>query len=138
MVVEGVGRTLLSQERAVELDILRIGAVEANSASGEIDSGNRGRYSYLFNGVGRLKGHELKMHVDESVKPVAQQVRRKPFGLPEKVNKKLDEMLELDIIEEVPEGWSGPISPLVVVPKSDRDVRVCVDSDMRRNIKAII
>ncbi|KAL9966531.1 hypothetical protein ACROYT_G024619 [Oculina patagonica] len=79
---------------------------------------------------------ELKLHIDESVKPVAQHVRRIPFGLREKVDKKLDELLELDIIEEVPEGPSGWISPLVVVPKGDGDVRVCVD--MRWANEAII
>ena len=38
MFVEGVGPTLLSQETTVQLDILRIGPVEASSVSGEIDS----------------------------------------------------------------------------------------------------
>ena len=38
MFVEGVGPTLLSQETAVQLDILRIGPVEASSVS-------RGKYS---------------------------------------------------------------------------------------------
>ena len=70
------------------------------------------------------------------MKPGAQHVRTIPLGLREKVDVKLDEHLELDIIEEVPEGPSGWISPLVVVPKSDGDVRVCVD--MRRAKKAII
>ena len=60
-----------------------------------------GRYSALFNGVGLLKGCELKLHIDDSVKPVAQHVRRIPFGLREKVDKKLDELLELDIIKGV-------------------------------------
>ena len=41
--IEGVRRTLLSQETAVELDILRIGPVEASSVSKEIDSDIRGR-----------------------------------------------------------------------------------------------
>ena len=72
----------------------------------------------------------------ESVRPVAQPVRRIPFGLLEKVDKKLDELLEADIIEEVPEGPSGWISPLVVAPKGDGDVRVCVD--MRRANEAIV
>lgn len=67
---------------------------------------------------------------------MAQHVRRIPFGLHEKVDAKLDELFELDIIEEVPEGPSGSISPLVVVPKSGGDVRVCVD--MRRANEAII
>ena len=84
-----------------------------------------GRYSALFNGVGLLKGCELKLHIDDSVKPVAQHVRRIPFGLREKVDKKLDELLELYIIEGVPEGPSGWISRLVVVPKSD-SAWICV------------
>lgn len=54
VVVEGVGHTLLGQEAAVEPDILRIARVQANSISGEIDSDIRGRYSYLFNGVGLI------------------------------------------------------------------------------------
>ena len=67
---------------------------------------------------------------------MAQHVRRISFGLREKVDAKLDELLELDIIEEGPEGPSGSISLLVVVPKSDGDVKVCVD--MRRANEAII
>ena len=43
MFVEGVGRTLLSQETTVEIDILRIGPIQACSVSGEIDSGPRVR-----------------------------------------------------------------------------------------------
>ena len=58
------------------------------------------------------------------------------FGWGSAVDKKLDELLELDIIEGVPEGPTGWISPLVVVPKSDGDVRVCVG--MHRANEAII
>ena len=53
------------------------------------------------------------------MRPVAQPVRRIPFGLREKVDKKLDELFETDIMEEVPEGPFGCISPLAVVPKGD-------------------
>ena len=136
MVVKGDGRTLLGCGTAMDLDILRIGPVQANSVSGGIDGDICGRYSALFHGIGLLKGYKLKLHIDDSVKPVAQHVRRIPLGLREKVDKKLDELLELDIIEGVPEGPTGWISPLVVVPKSDGDVRVCVD--MHRANEAII
>ena len=134
VVVKGDGRILLGRGTAMDLDILRIGPVQANSASGGLDSDIRGRYSALFNGVGLLKGHHL--HIADSGKPVAKHVRRIPFGLLKSVDKKLDELLEFDIIEGVPEGPSGWIYPLVVVPKSDGDVRVCVD--MRRANEAII
>ena len=52
------------------------------------------------------------------------------------MDEKLDEMLQADIIKEIPEGPSGWMSPLVVAPKSDGDVKVCVD--MRRANEAII
>ena len=137
VVVKGDGRTLLGRETAEILNLLRVGPFQANNVVSEgLESCIRGKYKALFTGVGLLKGYELKLHIDESVKPVAQPVRRIPFGLREKVDKKLDQLLELDIIEEVPDGPSGWISPLVVVPKGDGDIRVCVD--MRRANEAII
>ena len=44
--------------------------------------------------------------------------------------------MELDIIEEVQKGPSGWISPLVVVPKGDGDMKVCVY--LRRASEAVI
>lgn len=92
-----------------------------------MDSDFREKYKHLFSGVGFLKGYEFKLHVDESVKLVVQHVRSIPFRLQEKMDEKLDEFLELDTIEEVPEGPSGWISPLVVVPEGNGDVRVCTE-----------
>ena len=77
----------------------------------------------MISGVGLLKGYKLKLHVDESMKPVAQHVHR----LQKKVDAKLDELLKLDIIEEVSERLSAWISPLVVASKGDGEVRVCVN-----------
>ena len=87
-----------------------------NVGSRGLESCIREKYKALFTGVGVMKGYEFKLHIDEPVKPVAQPVRRIPFGLRGKVDKKLDQLLELDIIEEVPDGPSRWISPLVVVP----------------------
>ena len=70
-----------------------------------------------------MKGYKLKLHVDESMKPVAQHVHR----LQKKVDAKLDELLKLDIIEEVSERLSAWISPLVVASKGDGEVRVYVN-----------
>ena len=52
------------------------------------------------------------------------------------MEKKLDDLLTCGIIEEVPEGPTSWVSPLVVVPKPDGDVRICVD--MRRANQAIV
>ena len=137
MVVKGDGRTLLSRETAEILNLLHIGPFQTNNVDSRgLESCIREKYKALFTGVGLLKGYERKLYIDESVKPVAQPVRRIPFGLRERVNKKLDQLPQLDIIEEVPHGPSGWISPLVVVPKGDGDIRECVD--MRRANEAII
>ena len=119
-------------------NLLRIGPIHSvNSVEVETtDQDIRDKCKELFNGVGLLKGYELKLNVDTSVKPVAQLVRRIPFGVREKVEKKLDELLACGIIEEVPEGLTSWVSPLVVVPKPDGDVRICVD--MRCVNQAII
>ena len=58
---------------------------------------------------------------------MAQPVRRLPFGLRGKVDKKLNELLQEDIIEKVPSGPTEWTSPLVVVPKPDDDICICVD-----------
>lgn len=96
-----------------------------------MDSDVREKYTHRFSGVNFYK---LKLH-DESVKPVVQHICRILFGWCKKVDAKLDERLELSIIEEVMEGPSGWILSLVV-HKSGRDVRVCVD--MHQANKAIV
>lgn len=67
-----------------------------------------------------------RLYIDDSAKPVTQPVHRILFGLGEKVEKQLNNLLQADIFEEVPEDPTGWISPLVVVPKNDSDIRVCV------------
>ena len=94
------------------------------------DEGIREEYADILSGVGKLKNYQLKPHINKDVKPVAQQVRRLPFGLRDKVDEKLDDLLDKDIIEEVPNTPTAWVSPLVVAPKPDSDIRVCVD--MRR------
>ena len=56
-------------------------------------------FADVFSAIGKLKDYQLKLHVNKDVKPVAQPVRRLPFGLREKVDKKLDELFREDIIE---------------------------------------
>ena len=57
----------------------------------------------LITGVGKLKGYKLKHHINEDVTTVAQSARRLSFGLRDKVDEKLDELLGMGITEEVPE-----------------------------------
>lgn len=72
VVVDGNGRTLLSKETAETLELLRVGPGHVN----EISDGVVEKYKRLFEGVGRLKGYELNLNTDKSVRPVAQLMRR--------------------------------------------------------------
>ena len=84
------------------------------------------KHDAVFRGVGRLKDYQLKIHIDPEVTPVAQPQRRVPFHVRKDVEKKLQELQDLDLIEDV-EGPTPWVSPLVAVPKSNGDVRVCVN-----------
>ena len=59
------------------------------------------RFPKVFSGVGKLSGFQLKLHIDREVTPVAQKPRRIPYPLKDKVQSKIDELLDLDIIEKV-------------------------------------
>ena len=53
------------------------------------DADVRERFPEVFSGIGKLLDFQLELHVNCDVKLVAQPVRRVPFGLIDKVDKKL-------------------------------------------------
>ena len=69
-------------------------------------------------GIGKVK--------DFQVQPVAQPIRKVPYHLRDKLSTKLDELVELDMIEKV-SGPSSWVSPVVVVPNPSGDICLCVD-----------
>ena len=73
------------------------------------------RFNDVFTGIGKLKDFILKLHIDEQAEPVAQPLRPTAFSLKENIEKKLDELLRVDIIEQV-EGPMPWVNPVVVVP----------------------
>lgn len=129
VVVEEKARPILSRQTCEILAILKI---EINSVSEE----NLLReFPRIFNGVGKLKDFQAKLHIDESVEPTAQKLRPPPFGLREKIEEKLEELVNHDVIEQV-QGPTPWVSPVVVVPKPTGDIRLCVD--MRKANRAIV
>ena len=73
-----------------------------------------------------MNDYQVKIHVDSDIKPVAQHTRKVPFSLIEKVEKKLQELEQMDIIWKV-QGPTPWVSPIVVVPKQSGEIRLCVD-----------
>ena len=141
IVIPNAQVSLLSNKTSKELGVLKIG-VNAGTPVNACRPSPGDKWPYLqdkypsvFNGLGKLKDYQLKLHVDETVQPVIQSNRRIPFSRREKVSEKLVELEKLDVIEKVtgPTRW---LSPLVAVEKPNGDVRICID--MRQPNQAII
>ena len=108
-----------------EINTLRTGDSEINSMMED--------YKQIFQGLGKLKNTQIKFDIDETVKPVAQHLRRIPIYVIKKVEKKIEELIKIDVIEKVRDSTSW-ISPIVAVPKGE-DVRITID--MRKANQAI-
>lgn len=75
---------VLSEKASLELGLIKyVHKIELNPESDCPE---------LFEGFGKLSDYELKLHVDESVKPVVQTSRKVPFAHREKVEIKLKEL----------------------------------------------
>ena len=126
IVIQGKGEPLLGKKSALELGVLKlqVPGVSVRNVVGKSEL--LAKYSDVFKGVGKLENYQLTLHIDPSVKPVAQPLRRPAFSLRDKIEKKLKELLHEDIIEEVngPTPW---VNPVVVVPKPNGEIRLCVD-----------
>ena len=88
----------------------------------------------LFGGIGKLRGKSIKLHIDPDVKPKQQPHCRILFRVRADIEKDLERLEMLDIIEEV-EGPPPWVSPIVLAPKKSGEVRICVD--MHKANKAI-
>ena len=123
LVIEGRGVSLLGKTTATELGVLKIGV---DVAMVTVKAGNlKKHYLEVFEGVGKLKNIQIPLDIDPTVKPVAQPYRRVPFNLREKVQDKTTELLDLEIIEPV-EGPAPWVTPVVIVPKNNGEIRLCL------------
>jgi hypothetical protein len=82
-----------------------------------------------------LKGFQVELHIDKSIKPITQPHRRIPFHIRKKVEQELQYLDENDIIEKVerPTPW---ISPIVAGPKPKQPDKVSLCVDMRQANRA--
>lgn len=83
----------------------------------------------------KFPGVVVDLEVDKTVTPRQLAYYRVPAAVENLVEDKLQSLIDEDIIEMVDDGTSEWISPLLVVPKGQTDIRICVD--MRGPNKAI-
>ena len=133
VVVKGRGVPLLGKQTATKLGMMKVG-IDVGAVTSHAEQ-FRHEFPEVFTGLGKMKDTQITLHVDPNVTPVAQPLRRTPFQLRERVEEKLKQLVELDIIEPVagPTPW---VNPTVIAPKRDGDIRLCID--MRRANEAII
>ena len=76
-----------------------------------------------------MKNHQVKLHVDSSVKPVACPARPIPYHLKERVCQEINKMIEQDVIEEHPPTEPAPwVSNAVIAPKPNGAIRMTLDA----------
>ena len=80
----------------------------------------------LFTGK-KVKDTKIKLHINESIPPVAQVERRIPFSLRESVRAEIKNLEEQDTIEDVTSKATSWLSLLVIVPKPGNKIRLCID-----------
>ena len=89
----------------------------------------------LVNGLGKLKNVNLKLNIDENITPVSQHLRHIPFHVRKKIDNKIKQLIDLDIIEKIDDAAATTwVSPVVAIPKGE-DIRMVVD--MRKANQAI-
>jgi hypothetical protein len=127
-VVKGQFDSLLSYKTASDLELVKLNINNVRLHEQVTIDNIEKQYPKLFEGIGCLKNFEVKLHIDESIKPVAQPHRRIPFHLQEKVKSEIQILLDQGIIERVnqPTPWiSNIVTPLK--PNDPTKVRICLD-----------
>ena len=106
--------------------VARVGAVEKDGCTDATEPDLENLFPQLFTGLGNLEG-EYAIKLREDVKPFAITTpRRVPIPLMPAVQEELARMEKLGVISKVeePTDWCAG---MVVVPKPDGRVRICVD-----------
>lgn len=130
-IIKGDGRPLIGHKTAIELGLLHIGMINSvNTVANQNTDTILSSFKDRFEGLGKLKDFQLKLHIDKTLKSVTQLVWKIPFKMRKQVEAKIEELEKSDVIEKV-EGPTPWVSGLVVVPKANNDVRLCVDKQIR-------
>ena len=119
-VVKGLNKPLLGRPAIEELRLVRrVAAIDKEPSPME-------QFPALFQGLGKLQG-DYTIQLQAGARPFAQSTpRRVAIPLLQSVKKELQRMENLGVVAKVtePTEWCAG---MVVVPKADGKVRICVD-----------
>ena len=122
-----LGRDWLSK---IKLNWSSIFKVDSEDDLGQIKS----QFKHLFKSKQPsepIKGFKAEIKIKEDANPIFCKARPVPYALKENLEKELNKLEEQGIIEPV--KTSERAAPIVVVPKSDKSIRVCGDYKMTLN-----
>ena len=114
--------SLLGYTTATNLQVLKV----VNEVSPKADIFTL--YPGLFSDLGKMRDLQVKLHINEGMKPVTQTHRRIPFRKRKQLDKCLESLVNEDIIEPA-DGPTPWVSPIIMVPKPKQPggIRLCVD-----------
>ena len=122
-IVPGNGPTLLGREwlQHIRLDWKAIALVTKDPLQQLLD-----KHAMLFDDtLGTMKDYMATLTVKDSARPKFHRPRPVPFAVREAICKELDRLKQLGILEKVEHSqWAAPIVP---VPKSDGQFKICGD-----------
>jgi hypothetical protein len=121
-VVKGTTGFLVSWKVSQRLGLVQVVQLVEQPGKDKVESLVES-YSDLFEGLGKLKGFQVRLHVENNVQPIAQPPRRVPLHVREKLEEQLLNDEKLGVIEKT-EGPTPWVSPVVVVPKKVGKIRV--------------
>ncbi|XP_011663400.1 uncharacterized protein LOC105437924 [Strongylocentrotus purpuratus] len=76
-------------------------------------------------GLGTMTNHKAKIKVKSDAQPCFNKARPVSYALRNKVEAELDKLVEQGVL--IPVSHSNWAAPIVVVPKSDKSIRICGD-----------
>jgi len=78
-----------------------------------------------------IKNYKAEIVLKDNVKPIFHNAYTVPFKLREKVNIEIDRLVNEGILEQV--KFSEWASPILIVPKKNGNIRICVDCKVTIN-----
>ncbi|XP_045194815.2 uncharacterized protein K02A2.6-like [Mercenaria mercenaria] len=131
-VVEKGNRPILGREwlHLLKLNWAEIKALQYVSSksldSSEVENLMKARYGEIFqDNLGHVKNVKAKLRLKKYATPRFHKARPVPLALKPKIEKELETLLEAGMLEKV--DYSEWATPIVPVPKSNGEIRICGD-----------